>query len=115
MIAVEVAPYVRAVVRYDEKLRQERVKLSGLLSEGGKGRPSKRMRTTRSAYSALEGGQRGKTRRERWLGEGVNGRFVEMTGGERWGDVVDRVAVEQEITGEADEGRMGSIEGGESP
>jgi hypothetical protein len=64
---------------------QRRLKLSNLLSEGGK---RKRMRTTRSAYSALEGGERRTTRRERHFGDCLSTLHVMRTGGDRWMDLV---------------------------
>jgi hypothetical protein len=62
-LTTDLAPYVRSIVAYDRHLEEERLKLSGLLSAGG----SKRIRTTRAARSALEGGKRDETRRERWF------------------------------------------------
>lgn len=61
LIVLDVAPWIRGIVAYEHQLMQRRLKLSNLLSEGG---TRKRMRTTRSAYSALEGGERRTTRRE---------------------------------------------------
>lgn len=84
MIASEIAPYVRSIVAYDSHLQQERAKLSNLLSAGG--RSGKRMRTTRSAMSALEGGKRNTTRRERWFGDALNKELVLKTGLQTWLD-----------------------------
>ncbi|KAJ3524543.1 hypothetical protein NM208_g12020 [Fusarium decemcellulare] len=81
LIVLDVAPWVRGIVEFDNKLMQERLKLSNLLSEGGK---RKRMRTTRSAYSALEGGERRTTRRERYFGDSLNTAFVRRTAGDAW-------------------------------
>lgn len=70
-ITLDIAPYIRSIVTYDAKLAQERARLSSLLSQAdGSGKPRK-MRKTRSAYSALEGGQRSMTRQEAYFGEGV--------------------------------------------
>ncbi|PHH59162.1 hypothetical protein CDD81_3678 [Ophiocordyceps australis] len=76
-IVLDVAPWMRAIVAYEKQLMQQRLKLSSLLSAGG---TKKRMRTTRSAYSALEGGDRRKTRRERYFGSLLNGCLVMRTG-----------------------------------
>lgn len=88
-IVLDVAPFVRSIVAFDNKLMQERAKLSTLLSEGGSGgggaRGRKRMRTTRAAYSALEGGERKTTRRERYF-DGIATGFVLRTAGEGWVD-----------------------------
>ncbi len=95
-IVEDLAPYVRSIVAYDKRLLEERKKLSGLLSEGGQaGR--KRMRTTRAAMSALEGGERRNTRKEKWFAGGLNASFVEKTGKEEWIDIAvaqERIAKE---------------------
>ena len=83
-ITVDVAPYVRNIVAYDTRLQQQRLKLSNLLSKGGKGNSSKRMRTTRAALSAMEGGSRSTTRAERWFKADLNSHLVMRTGGRGW-------------------------------
>ncbi|KAF7553653.1 hypothetical protein G7046_g7036 [Stylonectria norvegica] len=90
LIVLDVAPWVRGIVEYDHRLMLERAKLSSLLSEGGK---RKRMRNTRSAYSALEGGQRSTTRRERYFGGSLTTDFVRRTGGEQWQDAIPVAAM----------------------
>ncbi|KAI1093226.1 P-loop containing nucleoside triphosphate hydrolase protein [Rostrohypoxylon terebratum] len=91
-ICLDVAPYVRSIVSYDQQLQQQRVSRSSLLSEGGQP-GKKRMRTTRSAYSALEGGSRASTRRERYFSADINPYLVMRTGGEGW-DVAVTLAME---------------------
>lgn len=86
LITLDIAPYVRSIVAYDARLQQDRSRLSGLLSEGG--RRGKRMRTTRSAMSALEGGARSTTRRDRYFGPGLNPHFVLRTGTQSWLDAM---------------------------
>lgn len=86
LIVTDVAPWIRGIVAYDQALQLERKKLSSLLSEGGTGK--KRMRNTRAAYSALEGGERGRTRRERYFRADINPGFVLHTGLEDWRDAV---------------------------
>ncbi|KAF4971806.1 hypothetical protein FSARC_1499 [Fusarium sarcochroum] len=81
LIVLDVAPWIRGIVEFDNSLMQERLKLSSLLSEGGR---RKRMRTTRSAYSALEGGERRTTRRERYFGDTLNAVYVRRTAGKGW-------------------------------
>ncbi|KAH7244069.1 uncharacterized protein BKA55DRAFT_573010 [Fusarium redolens] len=95
LIVLDVAPWVRGIVEFDNTLMQERLKLSNLLSEGGK---RKRMRTTRSAYSAMEGGERRTTRRERYFGDTLNTVFVRRTAGKGWQEAVERTAP-KETTG----------------
>ena len=93
-IAVDVAPYVRSIVAYDAKLQQERARLSNLLSEGGwKG---KRLRTTRSALSALEGGARKTTRPEKYFRVPLNPHLVNRTGLQSWQDAVSAEMSETE-------------------
>lgn len=82
LITEDLAPFVRSIVAYDGRLQQERTKLSNLLSEGG--RPGKKLRTTRSAMSALEGGARKTTRRDRWFTGKVNTYHVMQTGMQSW-------------------------------
>jgi hypothetical protein len=97
LIVLDVAPWVRGIVEFDNTLMQERLKLSNLLSEGG---TRKRMRTTRSAYSAMEGGERRTTRRERYFGDTLNAVFVRHTAGEGWREAVQSAAP-QEVTEES--------------
>jgi hypothetical protein len=85
LIALDVAPYVRGIVSYDSQLQKQRLKMSTLVSEGGRGaQGSKRMRTTRAALSALEGGSRSTTRGERWFKADINPYLVAKTAGEGW-------------------------------
>jgi len=85
LIVLDVAPYVRGIVAYDSRLQQQRLKLSNLVSEGGKlAQGSKRMRTTRAALSALEGGSRSTTRGEKWFKADINPYFVMKTAGQGW-------------------------------
>ncbi len=82
LIVEDMAPYVRSIVAYDARLQEDRLKLSNLMSEGG--RKGKRMRTTRAAMSALEGGARKTTRRDRYFPATLNQVFVLKTGMPSW-------------------------------
>ncbi len=82
VVVEDLAPYVRTIVAYDLQLEEERLQLSNLLSQGG--RNGKRMRTTRASRSALEGGNRSNTRRERWFPKQLNAALVLETGGKKW-------------------------------
>ncbi|KAJ2978007.1 hypothetical protein NUW58_g7630 [Xylaria curta] len=82
-LCLDVAPYVRSIVYHDQRLYNERCMRSSLLSEGGKPE-KKRMRTTRAALSALEGGSRATTRRERYFEADINPYLVLRTGGQGW-------------------------------
>ncbi|RCI17228.1 hypothetical protein L249_2449 [Ophiocordyceps polyrhachis-furcata BCC 54312] len=75
LIVLDVAPWVRSIIVFERQLMRDRVKLSNLLSQGGK-----RRRTTRAAYSALEGGERRTTRREKYFGSGLSSEAVMLTG-----------------------------------
>jgi hypothetical protein len=110
-IAVDVAPYVRSIVAYDAKLQQERARLSNLLSEGG--RKGKRLRTTRSALSALEGGARKTTRPEKYFRVPINPHLVYKTGLQSWLDAViaDMSETEARETPSDLDGLEGSIPG----
>ncbi|KAI1811178.1 hypothetical protein GGS20DRAFT_564104 [Poronia punctata] len=89
-ICLDVAPYVRSIVAYDQRLQNERRMRGTLISEGGKP-DKKRMRTTRAALSALEGGSRATTRREKYFAADINPYLVMRTGGESWGGLTQRV------------------------
>ncbi|KAI1827449.1 hypothetical protein F4861DRAFT_492723 [Xylaria intraflava] len=82
-ICLDVAPYVRSIVAYDQRLQNERRVRGSLLSQGGKP-GKKRMRTTRASLSALEGGSRSTTRRNKYFAADINPYFVMRTGGEDW-------------------------------
>ncbi|KAH6839413.1 hypothetical protein B0I37DRAFT_316411 [Chaetomium sp. MPI-CAGE-AT-0009] len=85
LITLDVAPYVRSIVAYESQLQKQRMRMSSLVSEGGKGsQGTKRMRTTRAALSALEGGSRSSTRGERWFSADINPYLVAKTAGTGW-------------------------------
>jgi len=67
-------------------LQKQRLKLSSLVSQGGTKSDGgkKRMRTTRAALSALEGGSRSTTRAEKWFKADLNPHLVMKTAGEGW-------------------------------
>ncbi|EME86355.1 uncharacterized protein MYCFIDRAFT_172126 [Pseudocercospora fijiensis CIRAD86] len=80
-ITQDLAPYVRSIVQYDQALEEQRERLNLITSEG---RQAKRARTTRAARSALEGGQRSTTRRERWFTRDLDVQAVLNTAGRDW-------------------------------
>ena len=77
LIAIDIAPYVRSIVHFDLALAEQREALGG-------GKAAKRARTTRAARSALEGGQRASTRRERWFPKTLDLEAVLGTAGRGW-------------------------------
>ncbi|KAI9870283.1 MAG: hypothetical protein M1830_004442, partial [Pleopsidium flavum] len=101
----DLAPYVRSIISYDLRLERERLRLSNLLSQGG--RDGKRIRTTRASLAALEGGSKAHTRRERWLPTGTNATLVLRTGGRDWEDV----AAQWNLQAHGDGERRDSIPG----
>ncbi|KAI6710456.1 hypothetical protein JHW43_007026 [Diplocarpon mali] len=99
LIVEDLAPYVRSIVAYDARLQEERRKLSHLLSEGG--RRGKRMRTTRAAMSALEGGARGSTRQDRYFTAALNSSVVLKTGMPEWIEAMLAETVSLEVVAES--------------
>jgi len=59
-LVTEVAPFVRSIVLFDQRLEQQRNELGG-------GSQGKKQRTTRAARAALEGSSKAQTRREKWF------------------------------------------------
>ncbi|KAM3422653.1 hypothetical protein BST61_g141 [Cercospora zeina] len=112
-ITVDLAPYVRSIVQYDLALEEQRERL-GLLDStaaGGGGRV-KRARTTRAARSALEGGQRGSTRKDRWFSKELDGAAVLATGGKDWPRLVGGVSGSLTGDGDGKESVAASTNGG---
>ncbi|GAP88885.1 putative telomere length regulation protein elg1 [Rosellinia necatrix] len=93
-LCLDVAPYVRSIVSYDQRLHKERRMRSNLLSEGGEPE-KKRMRTTRAALSALEGGSRATIRRERYFAADINPYLVMYTGGKDWDKLAHQALVSE--------------------
>ncbi|KAL1841555.1 hypothetical protein VTJ49DRAFT_6928 [Mycothermus thermophilus] len=119
LIALDVAPYVRGIVAHDCRVQKQRLKLGNLVSQGGQG-GAKRMRTTRSSLSALEGRARGAMRGERWFKAEVNPYLVAKTAGEGWdvegwGDVDVTPKKTKRAGGLVGELVVGAEEGEESP
>lgn len=81
IVVEDMGPYIRSIVSHELVLEDQRLRLSGLLSEGGGG---KRQRTTRAARVALEGGNRETKRRERWFDKDLNRILVMRTAGKSW-------------------------------
>lgn len=107
---IDVAPYVREIVRYDFKREQERMKAGSLLSTGGGGK-KRNKRATNASRVAEEGGDR--RRKERWFAD-VNATLVEGSGG-RWSEISGdggAIGIEMDEDGNV-QGGMGSDEDGE--
>ncbi|KAK2629379.1 hypothetical protein QTJ16_000199 [Diplocarpon rosae] len=108
LIVEDLAPYVRSIVAYDAQLQVDRLKLSNLLSEGG--RRGKRMRTTRAAISALEGGARGSIRRDRYFAAALNFAFVLKTGMPEWTQAMLAETIPLEVEAESRRSSRSSTE-----
>ena len=76
-LTVDVAPYVRSIVAFDQRLEEQRFELGG-------GSQGKKQRTTRAARAALEGGDKSNTRRERWYPKELDFDAVMRTGSSGW-------------------------------
>ncbi|KAL9080395.1 MAG: hypothetical protein Q9157_000851 [Trypethelium eluteriae] len=81
-IIEDAAPYIRSIVAFDLALEERRLQQSNLVSQGG--RIAKKARLTRASRSALEGGKRETTRRERWFPKALNASLVLRTAGHEW-------------------------------
>ncbi|RDA94507.1 hypothetical protein CP533_2739 [Ophiocordyceps camponoti-saundersi (nom. inval.)] len=75
LIVLDVAPWIRGIIAFELRLMRDRVKRSNLLSQGGK-----RRRTTRASISAVEGGERSTTRREKYFRSNPSSKAVMLTG-----------------------------------
>ncbi|KAK0268906.1 hypothetical protein LTR35_015175 [Friedmanniomyces endolithicus] len=91
VIATDLAPYVRGIMQHDLALEEERERIETLLDEGEEAPKARRKRMTRAARSAVEGGERGKVRRERWFGAGLGVEGMLETGGRTWPRVTMRL------------------------
>lgn len=81
LVTLDLAPYVRSIVAYEQVLETQRIRLGNLLSEGGR---AKRVRMTRASRTAMEGGERGTKRRERWFCKDLSFELVMGTAGRSW-------------------------------
>ncbi|KAF2209223.1 hypothetical protein CERZMDRAFT_47705 [Cercospora zeae-maydis SCOH1-5] len=110
-ITLDLAPYVRSIVQYDLALEEQRDRLGLLDTNAAGGGRVKRARTTRAARSALEGGQRASTRKDRWFSKDLDGAAVLATGGKDWPRLVGGVS--GSLTGDGKESAAASTTGGD--
>ena len=89
VIVTDIAPYVRSIAFFDQRLEQQRDEL--FPSQG------KKARTTRAARAAAEGGDKASTRRERWFSTDLDLEAVLKTGG-NWSQWLDGEDTEQDLT-----------------
>lgn len=106
-LSTDLAPYARSIAQYDLSLEEQRERLGEIMADGHK---AKRARTTRAARSALEGSQRGNTRRERWFTKELDLEAVLATGGPDWPKTTADVKIDETREGsEAPASSMGSV------
>ena len=73
-LAEDVAPYIRAILRYDMQLAEQRRQLELALFPGaGEDGP---VRRTRASRAALEGGDKSSTRREKWFDVDLDSKMI---------------------------------------
>ncbi|KAJ6129121.1 hypothetical protein N7512_001901 [Penicillium capsulatum] len=82
-IIEDIAPYVRAIMVFDVRLKQYRDHLHAIWAQQ-QGPGETRTRTTRASRAALEGSDKGSTRRERWFPDDTNYFLVQGTGMPEW-------------------------------
>lgn len=76
-VVTDIAPYVRHIVLYDQRLEALRNSLDG----GSQSSNNKRQRRTRASRAALEGGTKVSTRRDKWFTDSLDFDAVLATGG----------------------------------
>lgn len=82
-ITEDIAPYVRAIMIFDGRLKQYRDNLHAVWAQE-QGSGETRTRKTRASRAALEGSDKGSTRRERWFPDDTNFFLVQGTGVPEW-------------------------------
>ncbi|KAJ5083450.1 hypothetical protein N7456_012877 [Penicillium angulare] len=84
-ITEDLAPYIRAIMAFDGRLKVHRDNLyTAWVQEQGAG--EKRARTTRASRAALEGSDKAFTRREKWFPDDTNYFLVQASGMPEWQD-----------------------------
>lgn len=81
VVTTDLAPYVRSIVAFDIALEKRRAAVEDAF---GSERATKRQRKTRASRSAMEGGQRSTTRRERWFKDAIDLGLVMGTAAKSW-------------------------------
>ncbi|GLI74224.1 hypothetical protein PoHVEF18_002459 [Penicillium ochrochloron] len=87
-ITEDIAPYVRAIMVFDGRLKEYRDNLFAAWSQGQGGSGDKRMRKTRASRAALEGGNKASTRKERWFPDDTNYYGIQGTGRPEWQQIL---------------------------
>ncbi|KAJ5371345.1 uncharacterized protein N7496_007437 [Penicillium cataractarum] len=87
-ITEDIAPYVRAIMVFDGRLKQYRDNLFAAWSQEQGRTGEKQMRKTRASRAALEGGNKASTRRERWFPDDTNYYGIQRTGRLEWQQIL---------------------------
>jgi len=82
-ITEDLAPYIRAIMVFDGRLKIYRDNLHAAWAQE-QGRGEVRARTTRASRAALEGSDKAFTRKERWFPDETNYYLVQGTGKPEW-------------------------------
>ncbi|KAJ5671993.1 hypothetical protein N7507_001120 [Penicillium longicatenatum] len=82
-ITEDLAPYIRAIMVFDGRLKIYRDNLHAAWAQE-QGRGEVRARTTRASRAALEGSDKAFTRKERWFPDETNYYYVQATGKPEW-------------------------------
>jgi sorting nexin-8 len=89
-LVADIAPYIRSIVRYDQRLQLQREAMAG-------GLQGIKTRKTRASRAALEGGSKASTREEKWFPRRTDYAAILQTGGEwhSWEDEYTRPSSEE--------------------
>jgi DNA polymerase III delta prime subunit len=93
-VITDIAPYVRSIVRYDRLLQEQRYAMAG-------GPHKTKMRGTRAARAAIEGGSKASTRDEKWFPKATDYDSLLQTGGAwpQWGNELSRTGFDESTEG----------------
>lgn len=86
-ITEDLAPYIRAIMVFDGRLKQYRDQLHAIWAQE-QGYGEKRTRTTRASRAALERSDKASTRKERWFPDDTNYFRVQATGKPEWQQIL---------------------------
>jgi DNA polymerase III delta prime subunit len=93
-VITDIAPYVRSIVRYDQRLEEQRNALAG-------SQHKTKTRRTRAARAAMEGGSKTSTRDEKWFPKATDYDALLQTGGAwpQWANELRRTGFDESTEG----------------